>query len=370
METNQSTIVVNEEVNLSLPEIVSNNQEYKLALRQRTDVQNLTSLIDIQDSNSILQFGQKPSEEISKISDELLQTVRSVNSDEASQMLVQLTKIMDRFDIKELENVNQSSGFLKNILKKMQGSIEKLFAKYDDMGKEIDKVYQILKQYEVDIHKTNENLEKQYSANVRFFEELEKYVVAGEMGVEEIDNYMQQLELDNSISEQQKQVQLQKLRIVKDMLSQRIYDLQIAENVAMQTCPMIQTMQVSNFNLLRKINSSFIITLPIFKQCLVQAIQLKRQEIQAKSISQLDQKTNELLLRNAQNTATHSINIARMANGSSIQIETLRSTYETIKNGIEETNKINSELADKRQSNVIELENMKANMQQKGFIYK
>ena len=72
----------------------------------------LTSLIDIQDSNSILQFGQKPSEEISKISDELLQTVRSVNSDEASQMLVQLTKIMDRFDIKELENVNQSSGNL------------------------------------------------------------------------------------------------------------------------------------------------------------------------------------------------------------------------------------------------------------------
>ena len=137
--------------------------------------------------------------------------------------------------------------------------------------------------------------------------------------------------------------------MIKDMLNQRTYDLQIAENVAMQTCPMIQTMQMANFNLMRKINSSFIITLPIFKQCLVQAIQLKRQEIQAKSISQLDEKTNELLLRNAQNTATQSVNIARMAGGSAVQIETLRSTYETIKKGIE-------------------LENMKADMAEKGFI--
>ena len=152
------------------------------------------------------------------------------------------------------------------------------------------------------------------------------------------------------------------------MLSQRVYDLQVAENVAMQTCPMIQTMQMSNFNLMRKINSSFIITLPIFKQCLVQAIQLKRQEIQAKSIKQLDEKTNELLLRNAQNTAQQSVNIAKMAGGSSIQIETLKTTYETIKNGIEETKKINEELAMKRQQDSAELENMKADMKTKGFV--
>ena len=136
----------------------------------------------------------------------------------------------------------------------------------------------------------------------------------------------------------------------------------------MQTCPMIQTMQMSNFNLMRKINSSFIITLPIFKQCLVQAIQLKRQEIQAKSIKQLDEKTNELLLRNAQNTANQSVNIARMAGGSSIQIETLKSTYETIKAGIEETKKITEEQAQKRKNDSMELETMKADMKNKGFV--
>ena len=128
-------------------------------------------------------------------------------------------------------------------------------------------------------------------------------------------------------------------------------------------------MQLSNFNLLRKINSSFIITLPIFKQCLVQAIQLKRQEIQAKSIQQLDEKTNELLIRNAQNTATQSVNIAKMAGGSSIKIETLQQTYETIKNGIQETQQISTDLAAKRNTDMQTLETMKTDMRQNGFIH-
>ena len=220
---------------------------------------------------------------------------------------------------------------LQKLFGKIKNSIDKLFAKYEDMGKEVDKIYVILKQYESQIHQTQEDLEKQYRTNVAYYEELEKYIVAGELAQEEIEAYQAQMMQRTDLTEQEKQTQQQKLQMIKDMLNQRTYDLQIAENVAMQTCPMIQTMQMANFNLMRKINSSFIITLPIFKQCLVQAIQLKRQEIQAKSISQLDEKTNELLLRNAQNTATQSVNIARMAGGSAVQIETLRSTYETIK---------------------------------------
>ena len=71
-----------------------------------------------------------------------------------------------------------------------------------------------------------------------------------------------------------------------------------------QSAPMIRMMQMTNFNLQRKINSSFIITLPIFKQCLAKAIMLKRQQIQANGLKQLDDKTNELLKRNAANDCT------------------------------------------------------------------
>ena len=160
-----------------------------------------------------------------------------------------------------------------------------------------------------------------------------------------------------------------KLDMMKDMLSQRVQDLRIAENVAMQTVPMIQLMQTSNFNLQRKINSSFIITLPIFKQCLIQAIQLKRQEIQARSIKQLDEKTNELWLRNSQNAAAMSVANAELAGGSSIKIETLRESYATIQQGIADTKAMQAQQAQQRELDAKELENMKQDMKSKGFAF-
>ncbi|MGL4953400.1 MAG: toxic anion resistance protein, partial [Culicoidibacterales bacterium] len=181
------------------------------------------------------------------------------------------------------------------------------------------------------------------------------------------DRYIQQTEMNSAITEEERNMTVQKLDICKEMLSQRIYDLQIAESVAMQSAPMIQTTQLSNFNLMRKINSSFILTLPIFKQCLIQAIMLKRQEIQAKSIQQLDDKTNELLVRNAQRTASQSVTIAKMASGSSIQIDKLRQSYDTIMKGIEETKAIQMQNAEERKQNSLELERMKQDMRKRAL---
>lgn len=347
--------------------VLQDNQSYKMALRQMPEVQNLTGEINIQDANSILYFGQAPSEEISRISNELLNSMKAVKTEEVSQMLTQLTKIMDKFDVTEIENPEKEKNALRKLFGKAKDSVDKIFSKYDTMGKEVDKIYQLLKQYEREIYQANDNLKKQYDANVQFFQQLEKYVVAGEIGIEEVENFKKQVEQNPSQSPEEKQMVLQNLDMAKEMLAQRVFDLQIAENVAMQTCPMIQTMQMSNYNLLRKINSSFIITLPIFKQCLVQAVQLKRQAIQAKSIQELDNKTNELLLRNAQNTAQQSVNIARMSGGSSIKIETLQETYNTIKNGIDETKQVNAEIAAKRSRDAATLESMKSEMKQKGF---
>ena len=318
---------------------VATISEYKQRLRGMKEVQDLTSEVEIQNPNSIVMFGQGASEQISKVSDELLNSMKAVKAEEASEMLVNLTKIMDKFDIKELDGSEKQS-MLSKFMKGVGNSVAKLFQKYDTMGYEVEKVYVLLKKYENDIRESNANLKKLYDANLHYYQLLEKYIVAGELALEEIEAYIYQISMNNSLGQEEKQMMLQKLEISKEMLSQRVYDLQIAENVAIQSAPMIQTIQMSNFNLMRKINSSFIITLPIFKQCLAQAVILKRQEIQAKSIKQLDDKTNELIMRNAQNTARQSVEIAKMASGSSVSISTLEKSFETIMKGIEDTKAI------------------------------
>lgn len=332
--------------------------EYKQRLRGMKEVQDLTSEVEIQNPNSIVMFGQKASENISKVSDELLKSMKAVKSEEASEMLVNLTKIMDKFDVKELEGAEKQS-MLSKLIKGVGNSVAKLFQKYDTMGYEVEKVYVLLKKYENDIRESNANLKKLYDANLHYYQLLEKYIVAGELALEEIDAYIQQISMNTAMNQEEKQMLTQKLEISKEMLSQRVYDLQIAENVAIQAAPMIQTIQMSNFNLMRKINSSFIVTLPIFKQCLAQAVILKRQEIQAKSIKQLDDKTNELIMRNAQNTARQSVEIARMASGSSVAISTLEKSFETIMKGIEDTKAIQEANRVQRVENSAKLEQIK-----------
>ena len=340
---------------------VATISEYKQRLRGMKEVQDLTSEVEIQNPNSIVMFGQGASEQISKVSDELLNSMKAVKAEEASEMLVNLTKIMDKFDIKELDGSEKQS-MLSKFMKGVGNSVAKLFQKYDTMGYEVEKVYVLLKKYENYIRESNANLKKLYDANLHYYQLLEKYIVAGELALEEIEAYIYQISMNNSLGQEEKQMMLQKLEISKEMLSQRVYDLQIAENVAIQSAPMIQTIQISNFNLMRKINSSFIITLPIFKQCLAQAVILKRQEIQAKSIKQLDDKTNELIMRNAQNTARQSVEIAKMASGSSVSISTLEKSFETIMKGIEDTKAIQEANKVQRIENSAKLERIKSTM--------
>ena len=149
------------------------------------------------------------------------------------------------------------------------------------------------------------------------------------------------------------------------LLEQRTQDLRTVENIAMQSIPMIKTMEFSNMNLIRKINSAFIITLPVFKQALAQAIMLKRQRLQAESMAALDAKTNELLIKNARNSVEQSKATAQLASGSSIKIETLETTWRTIVSGIDETRAIQENARRQRIEDAKRLEAIKQEFRQK-----
>jgi toxic anion resistance family protein len=363
LENNENNV----ELQLQKAEVFDNHLVYKEKLKNLPEVKSLTNEIDVRNPNTILSFGQAPSEGISKVSDQLLANIKKVKAEEASEMLVKLTKVMDQFDLNEIKGDANEKNFVSKIFGKVKSKYDDIFKKYDSMSHEIDEIYVLLKQYQQETVKANDNLQKMYLGNKEFFESLEKYVVAGELGQQEIEAYKNQIQNTPDISENDKQMQVQKLTMMQDMLSQRTYDLQIAENVALQTAPMIQMQQMANYNLARKINNSFIITLPIFKQALAQAIMLKRQEIMANSMKQLDDKTNELLIRNAQNTANQSVKIAKMASGSSIEIATLEKTFATIQKGITEAKQITEQIAENRKQDTLKLENMKDDIKQSGL---
>ena len=347
-------------------EIVADTEAYKERLKQLPEVQALTNEISVQDVNTIVNFGQKSAEEITKISDKILSIAKVPTSKDAAQMITQLAKIMDKFDIRELEKIQSEpakQGFLQKLKQKIADEFEALIAKYDDMSKEVDKISQLLRTYENQTKQDNVTLTEMCQANYNYFEQLERYVVAAELGLVEIANYRQQVANRTDISEDQKNAQLQQLDMMSQMLDQRKYDLLQAEVVARMTVPMLQNMQITNVNLLREINTAFVVGLPIFKQNLAQAIMLKRQAITANSMEQFKGAINKQLEQNATYASVQGKLVAENVTKGTFDMETLRKVYSTIKTGTENTKRIMSEQESKNKENSKELEQLKADIQ-------
>lgn len=360
-EAVQTAPVVVEEVKQY--DIVADRQQLNTQLVNSQEVDTIVSTIELDNLESIVSFGHEAAEEISKASDVILNSVNMSQLDDSSAMLNSLAKIMSKFDVDEIK---EEPGILGKIFGNLRKQLDRIVEKYQTMGGEVDKIYVQLKKYEEEIKQSNRKLNQMFEANVQYYHELVKYILAGEQGCRELEDYIikrqsdMELTGDNSI-----QFEIQSLQQALAMLEQRTQDLRTAENVAMQSIPMIKTMEFSNMNLVRKINSAFIITLPVFKQALAQAIMLKRQRVQAEAMSALDEKTNELLIKNARNTAEQSRLTAALASGSSIKVDTLETTWRTIMNGIEETKQIQEIARQKRVEDQARLEMIKTEFNQK-----
>lgn len=340
--------------NFSLAEC---RQGYIDDFKKTGELEKYTAKIEVFDPNSIVKFGSEAAEEVSKSADVVLNGMNIDQINNSGKMLEALDKIMGSFDIDE---VKEDKGLLGKLFGNAKKKLEKLLSKYNTMGDEIDKIYTQLKVYEGEIEKSNRNLDQMFNSNLEYYHELVKYIAAGEQGCKELHEYIEQKEQELATSNNvDLQFEISNLRQAENMLEQRVMDLKTAESIALQSIPVIKTMEFSNANLTRKINSAFIVTLPVFKQALAQAMMLKRQKIQADSMSALDKRTNELLIKNAQNTVEQSKQITRMTNTSSVQIETLEKTWNTIVSGIDETKRIQEEVKRKREEDSKRLDAIK-----------
>jgi uncharacterized protein YaaN involved in tellurite resistance len=337
--------------------------DIKLALRKEPEIQNLARTIDERDQIQVLEFGKEPAVQISRFSDQILNNMRTSKVEDSGELLKQLGRIMDKFDAKDFQKT--SGGFFGKLFKKGEKVVEKLFGKYQTMGSEIDKVYIEISKYQHEMVDATNMLEQMYEQNYQYYLTLEKYIVAGEIKVEELkNNQLPQLESRAGAGDQLASMQLDSLKNVIELLEQRIYDLEMAKMVSLQTAPQIRLLQRGNTKLIGKINSAFVTTIPIFKNGLIQAMAAKRQKLVADSMSELDRRTNEMLLKNAQNISQQSTDIARLAGGSSIKIETIEESWNIIIKGMQETRAIEDENKRMRIEGTKRLEQLQNNFKQ------
>jgi len=333
--------------------LMEDPSDQKAKLKRNPQVLQLVAKIDHKNQVELLEFGREPANEISAFTGKILSTIKSSSMEESSELLKQLGKIMDKFDKKDF--VEKKSLFGK-MFKKGEKIIEKLFNKYQTMGGEIDKVFVEITKYENEMKKSTTTLEELYDKNFNYFMELEKYIVAGELKVNQLRQNLPRVQQNAESGDQVALMELNTLQNAIELLDQRIYDLEMAKQVSYQSAPQIRMLQRGNTKLIGKINSAFVTTIPIFKTGLINAIAAKRQNLVAQSMSELDRRTNEMLLRNANDISKQSIDIARMSGQPSIKIETMEQTWDIIMNGMNETKAIEEENRKMREEGRLRLE--------------
>lgn len=345
-------------LNLQKPVILEEN--YQITRKQSDEVKALVREIDVNNSASILNFGSKPAEELSRISNEILSSSKNVENIEATKIIKNLSKLIEKVDISEFEKPpKKEGGFLSKIFNRGKNFLEK----YENMNKEIETITQELMNYKVSLEKDQDDLKKLYEVVSKHSVEINDYILATELAEEEVRRKLDDITNTVNVDENDKNREITRTQGLLDMVSQKKYDLETVKAVSLQTLPMIEIMAGNNIGLARKLQSSLITTLPLFENAIVLALQTKKQILLKNTFTTLDKATEELMKRNAVNITKTAVDIAKVSNTSPISIETLKQNFEVVQKGIKEIRDLREKARIDREKNIEEIHNFNAKME-------
>lgn len=315
---------------------------------EKSKLDQLMAEIDLSDSNSVMFFGSKAQEQLTTISDNMLEGVKNKDVGSAGSALNNMVSILRGFDIVGLDP-NKKQGFFARLFGRMK-PVARFIQEYEGVRKQIDLVTDDLEQHKTKLLRDITSLDKLYTANLDYFHTLEHYISAGEEKLNQVDTMMiPELEAKHASSEEVLDAQeLRDVRSSRDDLERRIHDLKLTRQVAMQGLPSIRMIQENDKGLVNKINSTLVNTVPLWRQQLAQAVTIFRSGQAAKSVKAATDLTNDLLEKNSENLRTANREVREQIERGVFDIESVKRANENLIATIEESLQIADEGKRKR----------------------
>ncbi|MFL5333200.1 MAG: toxic anion resistance protein [Geminicoccaceae bacterium] len=287
-------------------------------------VQQALSELDVTDTNSIIFFGSKAQQQLTTISDTMLENVRTKDVGQAGTALNSMVAKLREIDIGEIDPTDRP-GFFGRLFG-IKSEVQKYLDKYEDVRSQIDGITTELEQHKTKMLTDIVKLDKLYDANLDYFRTLEVYIAAGRAKLKELDEQLipalaKQVEAAEDVLQAQK---LRDLRAARDDLERRVHDLLLTRQVTMQALPSIRLVQENDKSLVTKINSTITNTVPLWRQQLAQAVTIYRMGEAADSVKAASDLTNELLKNNAENLQTANAEVRRQVERGVFDIETVK----------------------------------------------
>lgn len=349
-----------------LPEMTAELVAYDQAdtpLQQ--EMESIISEIDMKDRSSIMFFGTKTQEQMTAISEKMLNGVKNKDIGEAGKSLTSMISAIKGFDVDSL-NPNEKQSWWEKLIGKTKPVVEFL-SQYEDVRKQIDKITDEMESHKTQLLTDVVTLDKLYEANLDFFHKLEAYIVAGDEKLRRLDaNDIPALvaEVEAKADDLVKAQNLRDLRSARDDLERRVHDLRLTRQVAMQSLPSIRLVQENDKTLINKINSTLVNTVPLWKNQLAQAVTIFRMSDAAKVVKEAGDLTNDLLEKNAETLRLGNEETRKQMERGVFDIESVKKANQTLIETINDSLRIADEGKAKRAKAEEELKVMEGELRE------
>ncbi|KAB0622611.1 toxic anion resistance protein [Acinetobacter gandensis] len=325
---------------LNLQEIGLQASDFNEVIAARKELADLSH-------NSVAEYGKNIATKTSTYTDELLNLVQNKDLDATGQKLNQVVQVAQQLNTNSILSKSKSSGFFGGLLSKFKGAKQSFDQHFNSTKEQIDSLVKEIETSQSGLKARVNTLDKMFEGVQDEYKQLGVYIAAGKLKEQDI-----QQEIATLTTQEQDQATTQKvydLNHLANNLEKRISDLQILQQSAMQTLPMIRIIQSNNLMLVDKFYAIKNITLPAWKNQISLAISLQEQKNSVQLANSIDDATNDLLKRNADLLHQNSVDTAKANQRSVIDIETLEHVQNTLIKTVNDVIQIQKEGVQKRE---------------------
>jgi uncharacterized protein YaaN involved in tellurite resistance len=337
-----------------------------LAPAEVKEAERLALTIDVRDALSITTYGLRPQKEMSALADPILKLVSTKDAGVAGKVLTELLTEIKGLNAGSLGTQVERGISRLPLIGRLFSRVQQFISRYETVKTKIDRTVIALEASKHTLIRDVVLLDKMYDQNGVYFRQMLIHVAAGDMKLQamrdEHDALVKQAGMSGDPIHAQKASDFAN---AVTRLERRVHDLKLAAMVSLQSAPQIRLVQNSDQQLVEKIQSSILTTIPLWKSQIIIAISLFNQNKAATIQREISRTTNALIRENMEMVREGSIASARESERGFVEIDTLRVVNQQLIDTIEDTIRIHEEARHKRAEVELELEELQGNLKDK-----
>lgn len=312
--------------------------EAMLSEEDRRQINEFCRQIDVTDVKLLNAYGSGAQKSISSFSTSITSYVKPGEFGEIGDSLRALRAAIGSTVAPEKKGIF-------GIFQSGKAKVTYLISNYESAETSIRKIEKDLQMHQQTLLKDVYVFDQMYDMNLEYYKELTMYIIAGKKALELARNG-RMAELRSRAELTQNQLDIQLYRDYSDAcirFEKRLFDLETTRLVSIQMAPQIRLLQQADQEIVDKLRSNVINTIPLWRNQMVLALGIEHSRRALDAQSAITEMTNEMFRVNAETLRQGAIDAAAAAERAIVDVETLKVVNQEIIKSINEVVRIHEE---------------------------